>query len=454
MAERTRLSVEGLVLEKALSLLSSSPLCDRCLGRFFARLGYGWDNRLRGSAIKALIIMALHARIREGDEEAKRVFLGIAGNMGAIASGLYRELTGSDLEERSCTICGGNIERFLDDVARKAAKLLKSYDVSRFVVGVRLDPRLRDIEERLKIEHGIEYGESIKAEIRREVGKRVQKLADVEVNFSSPEATVLIEYPSGSVEVRPASLFIRGTYWKRGRMISQAYWPSPTGPKYYSVEQAAWPLLRIARAERVVLHAMGREDVDARMLGTGRPVVVELKQPMRRKINLKEAETIINKESGSLVEFSFEEMTDRRTILLYKEDTSSTKVYKALILLGKAISQEELERALEGLKGAVINQWTPKRVLHRRANTLRRRKLHEIRCTTILPVLIECLIRADAGLYVKELVSGDDGRTSPSIASTLGTDASCIELDVVGVEPAASHLAVSTESREQVSGNP
>lgn len=395
--------------------------------------------------------MSLHARIREGDERAREVFLEIAGNIGAKASGLYRELTGGDLEAKPCILCGGNIEEFIENVARKAVRLLKSYDVSRFVVGVRLNKEIRELEERLKMEHGIEYGESIKAELRREIGKRIQKLASVEVDFSSPEATILVDYPSGEVDVKPSSLFVRGTYWKKGRMISQAYWPSPTGPRYYSVEQASWPLLRIARAERVVLHAMGREDVDARMLGTGRPVVVELKQPMKRRINLEEAEKVVNRESGSLVEFRFEGFTDRKTVILYKEDASSTKVYKALILLGEPISVEEVLKALESLRGAVINQWTPQRVLHRRANVLRRKRLHDIRCTGVMPGLIECLIKADAGLYIKELVSGDNGRTNPSIAGVLGTGAQCIELDVVGVEPAA---APSTVHPGELTGRP
>jgi tRNA pseudouridine synthase 10 len=320
------------------------------------------------------------------------------------------------------------------EASSRAARLLRDYEVSRFVVGVRLGGRVGEVEERLKLEHGVEYGESIKAEIRREVGKRLQGLTGARADFYSPEATVLLDYPSGSVEVKPASIFIRGVYWKRGRRISQAYWPTPTGPKYYSVEQAAWPLLKIARAERVVIHAMGREDVDARMLGTGRPLVIEVKQPMRRRLDLKKAEEHVNKASGPLVEFRFDEVTDRRVILLYKEEPVGLKFYKALVILEKPVSLGELEEALATLRGAVINQWTPRRVVHRRANVLRRKKLHDIRCKTLTPWILECLVKADPGLYIKELVSGDDGRTSPSLAEVLGTKASCIELDVVGVE--------------------
>ena len=40
------------VLEKAFELLSKYPLCDHCLGRQFALLGYSMENNVRGSALK------------------------------------------------------------------------------------------------------------------------------------------------------------------------------------------------------------------------------------------------------------------------------------------------------------------------------------------------------------------------------------------------------------------
>ncbi|MEM4139481.1 MAG: pseudouridylate synthase, partial [Sulfolobaceae archaeon] len=43
---------DSRVLNKALELLSKYPLCDSCLGRCFARLGYGLENKERGKAIK------------------------------------------------------------------------------------------------------------------------------------------------------------------------------------------------------------------------------------------------------------------------------------------------------------------------------------------------------------------------------------------------------------------
>jgi tRNA pseudouridine synthase 10 len=42
-------------------------------------------------------------------------------------------------------------------------------------------------------------------------------------------------------------------------------------------------------------------------------------------------------------------------------------------------------------------------------------------------------IRGDSGLYIKELISGDGGRTSPNLAEALKVDAIVEELDVIDV---------------------
>jgi tRNA pseudouridine synthase 10 len=43
------------------------------------------------------------------------------------------------------------------------------------------------------------------------------------------------------------------------------------------------------------------------------------------------------------------------------------------------------------------------------------------------------IVRCQGGLYVKELVSGDEGRTVPSVSSLLGTAAKTLKLDVLKV---------------------
>jgi Predicted pseudouridylate synthase len=48
--------------------------------------------------------------------------------------------------------------------------------------------------------------------------------------------------------------------------------------------------------------------------------------------------------------------------------------------------------------------------------------------------VLELFIRCQGGLYVKEFVTGDGGRTQPSVAETLGASLEVVELDVLDVE--------------------
>ena len=72
--------------------------------------------------------------------------------------------------------------------------------------------------------------------------------------------------------------------------------------------------------------------------------------------------------------------------------------------------------------------------MYRKKERLRTRKVYQVKTRYIDQHLFEALIRSDGGLYIKELISGDDGRTTPSFTEILGVNTHCIELDVIGVE--------------------
>jgi tRNA pseudouridine synthase 10 len=81
----------------------------------------------------------------------------------------------------------------------------------------------------------------------------------------------------------------------------------------------------------------------------------------------------------------------------------------------------------------VISQQTPVRVLKRRTDLVRRRRLLALQWRLLDARTLELTVRAQAGTYIKELVSSDGGRTTPSVAEVLGTAAECAELDVVAI---------------------
>ena len=71
--------------------------------------------------------------------------------------------------------------------------------------------------------------------------------------------------------------------------------------------------------------------------------------------------------------------------------------------------------------------------MRRRANLLRKRVVKEIKWRRLGPKRIELRVRAQAGTYIKELISGDNHRTYPSVSELLGVKAKVKELDVIEI---------------------
>ena len=108
------------------------------------------------------------------------------------------------------------------------------------------------------------------------------------------------------------------------------------------------------------------------------------------------------------------------------------KTYAADVIFKKDVDASRL-RLLKQLKGRTIEQKTPTRVSHRRADLLRKRDVVDISWKVLGKRRVFFKIRGSAGLYIKELISGDAGRTKPSVAEILGNDARKIYLDVLKV---------------------
>ena len=58
------------------------------------------------------------------------------------------------------------------------------------------------------------------------------------------------------------------------------------------------------------------------------------------------------------------------------------------------------------------------------------------------------LVKAEAGTYIKELISSDNGRTKPSVAGVLGTSAICTKLAVVGIDDGFIDLCLGRRKKE------
>jgi tRNA pseudouridine synthase 10 len=201
-----------------------------------------------------------------------------------------------------------------------------------------------------------------------------------------------------------------------------------------SVEELiAAPLLDVSGSVKSSFHASGREDIDARMLGEGRPFVIELTKPKRRFFDLKEIEERINAYAKGKVEVSNLHFTDKDVVRKLKRAESAQKEYRVLMEFEKEIKTSDIRLLEEKLTGLTVKQRTPLRVLHRRADMTREKHIYEVKVKKLSPKRAEMKIRCEGGLYVKELVTGDEGRTTPSVSEILGIQAKPIKLDVLNV---------------------
>jgi len=108
------------------------------------------------------------------------------------------------------------------------------------------------------------------------------------------------------------------------------------------------------------------------------------------------------------------------------------KRYRAQITLEEEIDNLRLKR-VHDLCGVLIDQQTPIRVLHRRKDLKRIRAIAGIVCRRRGPTELELELVVASGFYVKEFISGDEGRSTPSLAEALGVGCTCTRLDVLAV---------------------
>jgi tRNA pseudouridine synthase 10 len=315
------------------------------------------------------------------------------------------------------------------------------------LIGCRVPPLIAENEEMVWSDLALAEPEPFKSEVNREVGKAVSGRTGKVVDFRNPHVVLLLDLPAGTVVLQINPVFFYGRYRKFERGIPQTHWDCRackgagcercnfTGAQYLdSVEELIGrPVIAAFAAEGAVLHGAGREDIDARMIGTGRPFILEVVGPRQRILDLAELETAINRAAEGRVSVALERWSSRAEVETLKSNKAHKK-YRILVGVDGAVSADEFANAVKTLAGVTIHQRTPERVAHRRADKIRERKVLAIEYTGEQDGAFVVEVLGEAGLYIKELVSGDGGRTRPSLAEILNRSARVTSLDVVEVE--------------------
>ena len=317
-------------------------------------------------------------------------------------------------------------------VARSVKKQLKGYGVGRFLLGCTFQGALSDEARML-----------LKKEFQPVLVKEMEKALKAEADFENAEAEIIVNFNQDLAFLYVKPVFVAGRYRKLSRKVTQTvhycFECKGRGCKECGgtgiitkesvqslVEKHALPLLGARSAK---FHGSGREDKDVRMLGNGRKFVLEIAEPKKRKADLKKMQAQINKKEKGKIEVMGLKYSSKREVMEIKAERSD-KLYEALIYCEKNPGKEVKE--LKG-KTLAVKQRTPERVEASRADAARERKAEITGIGLVSGKGFRLQVKAESGLYIKEFVSGDSGRTKPSISSLLENKCEVKELDVLKI---------------------
>lgn len=379
-----------------------------------------------------------------------RRLIGAAGAEPQRAAGSKARLW-PEVRESDCPVCEGAFGES-DEWLAAVLEAAKPYQFATFQVGTRFPGECEGLEREVSAAMGQEkVGETMRTEANRLLAARVAAATGAATApEGTPDIVVDVDTRYWSAQARANPVFVRGRYNKLRRDIPQTHWPcrrcqgrgcwecNDTGVMYAeSVEdaigEAAEPLFG---ATGHSFHGAGREDIDALMLGTGRPFILELTDPRRRAGDLEELARRINETTpDSGVAVGDLRPAAKEEVAAIKEGEYQ-KEYLAHCVASAPLPRTAVEEACRTLTGMTLEQRTPERVSHRRADLVRRRRLDRV----VLEAMegdtsdrFSLRILAESGTYIKELVSGDEGRTVPSMSALTAIPVRVEFLDVVAI---------------------
>jgi tRNA pseudouridine synthase 10 len=397
-------------LKRIDSLLKGYDLCDHCIGR-----------------------LCTH---RKDDETFQK-----AGQR------IRNEITNlSETACDQCYLCNGLFSE-LSDFYLLAKESITNYDFKSFLIGCQIDEEIVEREKQLIEEFHLINTASLKQEINEYIGILLETEIHKEVDFKHPDIMIIVDTRYNIISLQIKSLFFYGRYNKFQRGIPQTKWFCRkcrgkgcrychyTGKLYdASIEEfIAYPILKATVAKDESFHGAGREDIDVRMLGNGRPFVLEVKDPKKRTIDFQQIKKQIETFSKGAITIQSLKSTNSSDIARIKQ-AHFRKVYEVRIHAKNPIQKEKLKKVALSLHGKTINQQTPTRVAKRRADLIRRRQIYHCKVMEVNGTRASLQIETESGTYIKELITGDDGRTQPNLSEMLNDSCIVETLDVIEVK--------------------
>ena len=312
--------------------------CNHCLGRVGGKKRFGQSDLDSGIEIRNSVI--------EGDSTMAKA----------------REV------EPLCPFCENLFEE-VPLLAQLIKEAVGERECFRLQLGARIPKDQTEAEDHLRKRFGAGGSAPLKSSLVEEVARQLKEIDfGVKLVIDKPEILALIDVLTLTVELDIRSHYVYGRYRKLARGIPQTKWPcrackgrgcpkcDQTGLQYQSSVQGLIgdPLLEIFGSKEHAFHGMGREDIDVRCLGRGRPFVIEMKRPMKREIDSEMIMKLINEASDGQLEVSDMRPSNRSEVVRVK-DTPAEKSYTILYRI-EPLTQTELDALTQVLEVPKNNQ--------------------------------------------------------------------------------------------------
>ena len=329
---------------------------------------------------------------------------------------------------RPCYICRGLMDN-LGAIANSILAAVKGFEFDTFLIGATLSTQLYEREDTMRARLKIRGRESIKHYLTRELGMRLSRLTQKQVEYGKPDITITLTVDKENnvnVAVISRPLTFAGVYIKKSRGLPQKQDRCAScGGKgcnscnysglsgYDSVEGIiANDLVQITGGQTPKFTWMGSEDYSSLVLGSGRPFYVRIFNPKKRKLKNK---TI----KGNGIKAMLNVINDIPVV--QPRFTVKTKIH---IRCENALTKKILKK-LNSLSGSKVSFENKSKIGIKSIYSVHVRQLDSNQFTLT--------IVADGGLMIKQLVGGEE-YMKPNISEVLGTKCKCLVFDILDVK--------------------
>ncbi|MGY8755437.1 MAG: tRNA pseudouridine(54/55) synthase Pus10 [Candidatus Poseidoniales archaeon] len=322
--------------------------CNHCLGRVGGKTKFGQSNLDSGIEIRAEVV------------------------------GFDSSMADARDKESLCPFCENLFEEapLLAEIINDS---IGECECDRLQLGARFPKDQAQAEDHLRKRYGAGGSAPLKTALVDEVASQLKVMnPQTKLVIDKPEILALIDVLTLTVELDIRSHYIYGRYLKHERGIPQTRWPcrackgrgcrkcDQTGLQYLTSVQGyiGDPIMELYGSSEHAFHGMGREDIDVRCLGRGRPFVIEMKKPVKRNIDVELIMKMINDTANGSLEVTSMRHSTRSEVVRVK-DTPAEKSYRIEYLI-EPITQESLDELTQVME-------IPEETRHRGR---RQRKVH------------------------------------------------------------------------------